>query len=90
MNAPAHTFAAPAMTPALSQEVFDKFRGLIYRKTRINMRDGKQILVSNRLRKRLVHLGLASYEEYYALLTSAERAPAEMPHFVDAVSTNET
>ncbi|MFI5369277.1 MAG: CheR family methyltransferase [Spirochaetia bacterium] len=90
MNAPAHTFAAPAMTPALSQEVFDKFRGLIYRKTRINMRDGKQILVSNRLRKRLVHLGLASYEEYYALLTSAEGAPTEMPHFVDAVSTNET
>ena len=54
------------------------------------MRDGKQILVANRLRKRLVTLGLASYEEYYALVTSAERAPAEMPHFIDAVSTNET
>jgi chemotaxis protein methyltransferase CheR len=84
VTAPVHPF------PTLTQETFDKFRALIHEKTGIHMRDGKQILVSNRLRKRLTHLQLASYEEYYALLTSGTQASKEMPHFIDAVSTNET
>ena len=82
---------APALAlPTLIQATFDKFRALIYEKTGIHMRDGKQILVSNRLRKRVTLLRLASYEEYYALLTSGKQAEPEMPHFIDAVSTNET
>ncbi len=76
--------------PRSTQETFDKFRALIYEKTGIHMREGKQILVSNRLRKRVSLLHLASYEEYYALLTSGKQAEKEMPHFIDAVSTNET
>ncbi len=35
-------------------------------------------------------LKLASYEEYYALLTSRGGAGPEMANFIDAVSTNET
>jgi len=89
MSAIAQTRIPSAMTPVISKNIFDKFRSLIYQKTGINMREGKQILVSNRLRRRLVQLGLASYEEYYELLTSGE-ASEEMPHFIDAVSTNET
>ena len=58
--------------PVLTEDTFQKFRALIYQKTGINMREGKQILVSNRLRRRLVHLNFASYEEYYALLTSGQ------------------
>jgi chemotaxis protein methyltransferase CheR len=82
---------APALAlPTLTQATFDKFRALIYEKTGIHMRDGKQILVSNRLRKRVTLLRLASYEEYYALLTSGKQAEQEMTHFIDAVSTNET
>ena len=82
---------APALAlPTLTQATFDKFRALIYEKTGIHMRDGKQILVSNRLRKRVSQLHLASYEEYYELLTSGTQAEKEMPHFIDAVSTNET
>ncbi|HYW85256.1 MAG: CheR family methyltransferase [Spirochaetia bacterium] len=82
---------APALAlPTLTQATFDKFRALIYEKTGIHMRDGKQILVSNRLRKRVTLLRLASYEEYYELLTSGKQAEKEMPHFIDAVSTNET
>jgi chemotaxis protein methyltransferase CheR len=76
--------------PTLAEDTFDKFRALIYEKTGIHMREGKQILVSNRLRKRLVQLKLASYEEYHELLTSGAGAREEMPHFIDAVSTNET
>ncbi|HTO22647.1 MAG TPA: CheR family methyltransferase [Spirochaetia bacterium] len=75
--------------PALTQEMFDKFRALIYEKTGIHMRDGKQILIANRLRKRLSLLKLSSYEQYYELLTAA-RGGDEMVSFIDAVSTNET
>ena len=76
--------------PTLADDTFDKFRALIYQKTGIHMREGKQILVSNRLRKRLVQLKLTTYEEYYDLLTAGKGAREEMPHFIDAVSTNET
>jgi chemotaxis protein methyltransferase CheR len=80
----------PFVPPALAEETFQKFRALIYQKTSIHMREGKQILVSNRLRRRLVDLKLASYEEYYDLLTSGKGPQAEMQRFIDAVSTNET
>jgi chemotaxis protein methyltransferase CheR len=76
--------------PQLAEDTFEKFRALIYQKTGIHMREGKQILVSNRLRRRVVELHLSSYEEYLALLTSGGPGEKEMPHFIDAVSTNET
>ena len=46
MNSPA---PRPSGMPMLTEETFDKFRALIYEKTGIHMRDGKQILISNRL-----------------------------------------
>jgi len=78
-----------AGSPVLTQEMFDKFRALIHEKTGIHMREGKQILIANRLRKRLSHLKLATYEQYYDLLVTQRSGP-EMSCFVDAVSTNET
>lgn len=75
--------------PILSDAAFNNFRALIFEKTGIHMRDGKQILISNRLRRRLSALGLGSYEEYYDLLVSG-RARDELHNFIDAVSTNET
>jgi chemotaxis protein methyltransferase CheR len=89
MNVRAAPFS-PIDGAPLKQETFDKFRALIYEKTGIHMRDGKQILVANRLRKRVVHLRLSSYEEYHDLLTSREGEGSEMANFIDAVCTNET
>ena len=89
MNAPSTQLSALAGVP-LSQDIFDKFRALIYQKTGIHMRDGKQILIANRLRKRLAELKLSTYEEYYSLLTSRPVPEPEMANFIDAVSTNET
>ncbi|MGA2544961.1 MAG: protein-glutamate O-methyltransferase CheR [Rectinemataceae bacterium] len=82
--------AALTATPVLTEETFTLFQALIFEKTGIRMRDGKQILISNRLRKRLVQLKLGSYEDYYALLTSRNGAGSEISNFIDAVSTNET
>ena len=80
---------SPLTVQPLSEETFNRFRRLIREKTGIHMRDSKQILVSNRLRRRLVSLRLATYEDYYDVLTSAE-ADRELPNFIAAVSTNET
>lgn len=74
----------------LSAETFAKLRTFIYETTNINMREGKQILVSNRLRKRVVALNLEGYEEYYRYLTEGANGKSELSHFIDAVSTNET
>lgn len=76
--------------PPLLQDTFDLFRKLIHEKTSINMREGKQILVANRLRKRIFALNLKSYEEYYRYLTKSKYGTEEFPFFIDAVSTNET
>jgi chemotaxis protein methyltransferase CheR len=74
----------------LSDATFNDFRAFILEKTGIHMRDGKQILISNRLRRRLAALHLGSYEEYYRLLTSGSAGKEELHNFIDAVSTNET
>ncbi|HVO39686.1 MAG TPA: protein-glutamate O-methyltransferase CheR [Spirochaetia bacterium] len=76
--------------PILSDTTFNNFRALIFEKTGIHMRDGKQILISNRLRRRLAALGLSTYEEYYDYLTSGAAPADELHNFIDAVSTNET
>jgi len=74
----------------LSERTFHRFRALIYAKTNINMRESKHILVSNRLRKRILALKLSGYDEYYRYLTESENREQELPHFISAVSTNET
>jgi chemotaxis protein methyltransferase CheR len=76
--------------PVISDHTFNEFRTLIFEKTGIHMRDGKQILISNRLRKRLAALHLTSYEEYYRLLVTGAAGEEELHNFIDAVSTNET
>lgn len=73
----------------LSEETFNRFRKLIYEKTNINMRESKHILLSNRLRKRILALNLKSFDEYYRYLTEG-KSREELALFIDAVSTNET
>ena len=74
----------------LNRETYSMFKNLIYRETGISMGDNKRILVSNRLRKRLLALGLTSYEEYYNFLVKKGHENNEIVRFIDAVSTNET
>ncbi|RKX98026.1 MAG: protein-glutamate O-methyltransferase CheR, partial [Spirochaetes bacterium] len=53
------------MFEPLSDELFSRFRELIYRETGIAMKENKRILLANRLRKRVLELGLNSYDDYY-------------------------
>ncbi len=73
----------------LTPEQFALFERLIYRTTGIRMQPGKITLLSNRIRRRLRHHGLESFEEYYTLLTAGS-LQGELEEFIDAVTTNET
>jgi chemotaxis protein methyltransferase CheR len=73
----------------LDAEQFARFRDFIYRETGIRMQDGKITLLSNRIRRRLKHLGIESFDDYYRRLTSGSLA-GELEQFIDAVTTNET
>jgi len=74
--------------PVLSEELFGQFRALIQQQTGICMRESKKLLVSNRVRKRMRQLGILSFQDYYDLITG--NPGAELPRFIDAVTTNET
>jgi chemotaxis protein methyltransferase CheR len=73
----------------LTDDEFKRFSGLIYRTAGIRIADTKRVLVANRVRRRLRATGIATYSEYYTYLTSSSGA-GEMPHFLDAITTNET
>jgi chemotaxis protein methyltransferase CheR len=78
------------MLEPLRAETFNGFRGLIYEQTGISLRESKRIMLSNRLRRRIVALGLSGYSEYYDYLLSVKGRENELAHFIDAVTTNET
>lgn len=73
----------------LTPEQFTRFQKLIYRETGIRMQDGKVTLMSNRIRQRLRHHGLESFDDYERLLASRAHAD-EMAAFIDCITTNET
>jgi chemotaxis protein methyltransferase CheR len=68
---------------------FDFIRRVVYQRSRINLSSDKRQLVSARLGKRLRATQLATVAEYCDLLQSAG-AGEELPHLIDAISTNHT
>jgi chemotaxis protein methyltransferase CheR len=73
----------------LDDEHFDRFLALIYRVSGIRIPTTKRVLVSNRLRRRLRATGLPDFAAYYRHLTSPAGV-AEMPFFLNEITTNET
>jgi chemotaxis protein methyltransferase CheR len=73
----------------LSAEAYRTLVSLVYQHSRIRLGPDKQPMLINRLRKRLRVLGLASYDEYCAVLQSRQ-GPEEIEHLVDLISTNHT
>jgi len=74
------------LTPA----EFKKFAKFAYSRTGIHLPEEKCALLSNRLRKRLRALELDSFHAYYAVLSDDGRYEEELPHFLSAITTNET
>lgn len=73
----------------LSHEEYERFRSLIYDESGISLGDRKQSLLVSRLSKRLRHLGLRSFGEYYDVVTG-DPDREEFTRMLDLISTNKT
>ena len=75
--------------PRLSAREFDQIRKLAYEHFGLELRDGKEQLVSARLAKLLRELKLQSFQQYYDYLL-ADRSGEAMTAMIDALTTNHT
>lgn len=71
----------------ITEKDFLRFQELIHRVSGIWLTYAKSALLVGRLSKRLRHLGLATFSEYYRVVTTD---PEEQTCMLDAISTNET
>ncbi len=74
----------------LTNDEFQRITKIIYDHSGIHLPEQKLSLLSNRLRKRLRSLKLDSFADYEKLISSPKGLEEEMPHFLSAVTTNET
>lgn len=74
----------------IESEVFNKLRNLLYGTSGIDIGSDRSDLVTSRLARRLRALHLTDYRAYLALLNTAEGQKSELPHFVNALTTNKT
>lgn len=78
-----------ASSPLISPGAFRCIRDLFQRESGIALPAAKQALVASRLRKRLAHHKLDSFDTYCTLLTAPD-AHAERRVVIDLLTTNET
>lgn len=74
---------------SITDKEFSQFQNLIYKIAGISLSPAKKPLVSGRLAKRLREHRLASYGDYFNLLSSGNH-PGEIQTAVDLLTTNET
>lgn len=82
--------STPSKIPEMSSTQFEQWRKFIYDKTGIYFQDNKKYLLESRLLKRIVHLKINSYEEYFKFLSSGLNNKGEMRYFYDTITINET
>jgi chemotaxis protein methyltransferase CheR len=75
--------------PVLNEREFEKISQLAYEHFGLDLRGGKQGLVSARLGKELRQLGLKSFQHYYDYVR-ADRTGAALASMVDHLTTNHT
>jgi chemotaxis protein methyltransferase CheR len=69
---------------------FKMFRALVHEYTGIWLRDGKQVMLASRLSRRLRHLGIASFAEYYEYVRKLPADGEEVRELINCVTTNKT
>ncbi|HEY1215585.1 MAG TPA: CheR family methyltransferase, partial [Bryobacteraceae bacterium] len=82
-------FASDVPIRPLQREEFGRFRSLLYDRFGIDLREGKEELVSARLSKKIRELGFTSFSQYFEYVTSGRESDA-MPDMVDLLTTNHT
>src|SRR5690348_16954746 len=73
----------------LTRREFDQFRRLAYEKFGLDLRNGKEQLVSARLGKKIRDLQFRSYQEYYRHILEDKTGEA-LSALIDALTTNHT
>jgi chemotaxis protein methyltransferase CheR len=81
---------SPAGGPVLSPRLFEKFSQFVTTQLGIKMPASKRTMLQSRLQKRLRHLRMRSFEEYYDFVFSEEGRGQEISHLLDTATTNKT
>jgi chemotaxis protein methyltransferase CheR len=74
---------------SLKEDEYQRFCTLIYDESGIALGKQKHSLLASRLSKRLRDLGLATFTEYYEIVTG-DRTSEEVTRMLDLISTNKT
>jgi chemotaxis protein methyltransferase CheR len=74
----------------MSDGEFMSFRKIIMDESGIDLSPAKKVMLTVRLTRRIKALGMETFAEYLRLVTSTAGKRNELPHMVDAVSTNKT
>ena len=77
-------------TFSMEPREFKLFRALIQQHTGIWLRDSKNIMLAARLSRRLRHLGLNGFAQYYEYIQHAHDKSAEIVQLINSVTTNKT
>ena len=81
--------ALDAFSIPLQPREFDKIRRLAYDTFGLDLRTGKESLVSARLGKQIRQSGFRSFDEYYRHVV-ADKTGESLIHLIDALATNHT
>jgi chemotaxis protein methyltransferase CheR len=74
----------------MSERTFSRLATFIHQELGIKLPDMKKQMLQGRLQKRLRILGMASYETYVEYVFSPAGQQRELPHLINAVTTNKT
>ncbi|MCZ7610082.1 MAG: protein-glutamate O-methyltransferase CheR [Ignavibacterium sp.] len=74
----------------LSLKSFETWRKYIYDSTGIYFQDNKKYLLESRLHKRIIHLGLKSFEQYFDFVKTNPSGASEIKYLYEAITINET
>ncbi|MHC1697968.1 MAG: protein-glutamate O-methyltransferase CheR [Geobacteraceae bacterium] len=79
-----------AKSSGMTPREFGLFSQFIENTCGIRMPDSKKLMLESRLQKRLKHLGIGSFREYYDYLVSKQGMRDELVSMIDVVTTNKT
>lgn len=89
MMSDAHHSRTDYYSLRLTPRQFDRISRIVYEVSGIDLHEGKEDLVKARLLKRLRHLNLSNFDQYFKYLHS-DKSGKEIKSMVDILTTNKT
>ncbi len=80
----------PSTSQIMSNQLFEKWRQYIYENCGIYFQDNKKYLLESRLLKRIIYLGLETYDDYLKYLIDSVNGINEKKYLFEAITINET